>query len=341
MEIANGKSAGSGGALTNHGELTLERSTVRHSLSFGEGGGIWNAGQLTLISSTIAGNASADAGGGVYHFSGSLTVRHSTISDNVSFFELGGGVLGGDEGVTFENSITAGNEAYGNFGSADPLGGDYWGAIEWGIYEPTLLGQNFIGGDPKLSPLADWGSPTSVMPPLPGSPVIEGAVLLSSTPATDQLGNVRPSGPLPDIGAVEAVAFANLSLADSDSDGIPDLLEASYRLTVGIDDSAVDSDGDGSTDAQEIANMTNPFDSSDYLRITGFERISAESELATFLISFSTFPGLGYSIESDQNLDFSGLDHSEIVSPFVAEGYSASFEIQLRPARDFVRVKRN
>jgi hypothetical protein len=129
---------------------------------------------------------------------------------------------------------------------------------------------NLVSGDPKLAPLASYGGPTSTMPPLTNSPAIDATFRRADTQMTDQRGAPRQSGPRPDIGAVEAFPFSSISLKDSDSGGIGDRLKAIYQLTVGIDDSGKDQDGDESSDSEEIANMTNPVDSSSVLKITSF-----------------------------------------------------------------------
>jgi hypothetical protein len=58
------------------------------------------------------------------------------------------------------------------------------------------------GVDPKLGPLANNGGPTKTHLPQPGSPAINGAVMVSGV-TTDQRGITRPQGPKPDVGSVE------------------------------------------------------------------------------------------------------------------------------------------
>ncbi|MCF7734163.1 MAG: LamG domain-containing protein, partial [Akkermansiaceae bacterium] len=131
-------------------------------------------------------------------------------------------------------------------------------------------GDAVIVGNPLLAPLDYYGRPTKTMPLLPGSPAIDGALLRDDTPAFDQRGDSRPSGPRPDIGAVEAFAFSMIPLIDTDNDGIDDRLEPAYGLVVGVDNRATDSDGDGSPDGQELFNMTDPTNPSDNFRILSF-----------------------------------------------------------------------
>ncbi len=333
LNIADGKSDLSGAGIYNHGHLTLERSTVCHNFSFMDGGGIYNTGQLVLTNSTVAANRAADAGGGIYNDLGSISAIHSTISDNTATLAAGGGI-GNNGSVWLENSIVAGNHAVTY--TVDFNLHDFSG------HDPTETGSNFRTGNPRLGPLGNYGSGVRTMPPLPGSPVMEAATLLAFTPTTDQLGNPRPSGPLPDLGAVEAFAFSTLHLADTDDDDFPDILESAFGLVVGIDDSTTDSDGDGSSDADELRNMTDPFDPADSFRITGFTPTSGfdPQTLPAFTVSFPTFPGLRYSIEADRNLDYQGSDQKVILGPFVATGFHQQVDVVLRTGRDFIWVKR-
>ena len=70
-----------GGAVVNHGTLTLTNSAITDS-SAREGGGIANDGTLHLVSSLVSGNQATLAGGGVFSLDGAVTIEQSTISDN-------------------------------------------------------------------------------------------------------------------------------------------------------------------------------------------------------------------------------------------------------------------
>jgi len=97
---------------------------------------------------------------------------------------LTGGIrYDGGGAFSLYNSIVAQNTAGDVFGSFDGT-------------------PNLIGGDPRLSPLADNGGPTWTMALLPDSPVIDAAATLPDV-TTDQRGVVRPYGTAPDLGAYE------------------------------------------------------------------------------------------------------------------------------------------
>ena len=201
----------SGGGIYNYeGILTIESSTVaQNKIWFGYGGGIANDGVLNLINSTVARNHVEDGGGGGIQNTqwGWTTLRHSTISDNFCWYDVEGaaGVSGID--IDLENSIIAGNWGL-NFRPSDTDGNIH-----------SSRGANLIGGDPMLAPLSNYGGRTLTMPPLAGSPAIDAAVPLGTSPATDQRGFPRIAGAAPDIGAVELQQRSVDTLVDED-DGV-------------------------------------------------------------------------------------------------------------------------
>ncbi len=335
--FSSNHTATDGGAISNGGIMEVWNSTFSGNSATGSGGaissGIFRNGTMTIRNSTFAGNIAGVSGGAIR--AGTVKLIHSTLSGNSCPFGIGGALAittGGETppgiGFSISNSVVAGNSA----GSNDEISGM--------VQEP--LGVNFIGGNPVLAPLAIYVGSTATMPPLPGSPLIEAALLLASTPPTDQAGHSRPSGPHPDIGAVEAFPFSSLPLVDSDTDGIDDRLEGTYGLTVGDDDSDRDTDGDGSTDAMEIANMTDPTDPHSLLNILQFSPTGSFNALThpEFDLTFRSFPGLYYTLECSENLDFS-LPTLRSSPLGTASGFTTTERIILLPGRDFVRVRRD
>jgi predicted outer membrane repeat protein len=322
----NNHSDANGGAIETKGQLVLRNCTFAGNSAAGQGGAIhtsWEENCSTDISNcTFAGNTSGGHGGAIAGYF--CTLKHCTLSGNTAGSGLGGGLfnlaINSDDPNVIENSIISGNTGLDLTGES---------AIIWA--------HNFLGSVAKLAPLANYGGRTMTMPPLPGSPVIDAGILLTSTPATDQLGAPRPRGPLPDIGAVEAFPFSSIPLLDSDGDGIDDRLEPAYGLVVGNDDSSRDSDGDGSPDAEEIANMTDPQNPASLLRILSFTRLP---DGQTFRLTYSAFPGLSYTLESDQNLDFHGP--TARTTPLgAATNNTGTVDLIPMSGRDFFRIRRN
>ncbi len=89
-----------GGGVHNRGTLHMNRCTIRDCrvliLIFDTtGGGVYNRGNLTMTNCTITGNRSEPfgtlcngmqkgLGGGLYNYSGTMTLRHCTVTNNVA-----------------------------------------------------------------------------------------------------------------------------------------------------------------------------------------------------------------------------------------------------------------
>lgn len=218
----------SGGAITMTADppaaptLEIVRSTLsgNESKAASAGGAIWLHGfDLDIDSSTLSDNT-ADAAGGAVAIDGpgSVTVRASTIADNV-------GGSGGDNLAVGAGGLTMGSTVL----ATGPGGTNCSGVVVF-----TSLGSNQItdtscgtggqpgdvvpAGDPLLDPLADNGGPTWTRMPQAASPLVDAvapAACASSTP--DQRGVERPVGSACDIGAVERDLDARVALV------VPDL----------------------------------------------------------------------------------------------------------------------
>lgn len=220
----DGNHARWGGAIYNSGSLSLNQCTLVGNKTLAAtsagGGALFNqAGTLTINQSTLTGNQSyseeGSLGGAIYSIGGSLAINQSTITENLSE-GAGGGIYGEGGSFLVFNSIVARNEADSN----SDIGGTY-----------TLKGTNFIGGDPLLLPLGNYGGPTQTMPPRPESPVVDAGsdktdVLIPPFPdflptlflfPSDQRGVPRLSGHHVDIGAVELQAIRPLVINTDDS----------------------------------------------------------------------------------------------------------------------------
>lgn len=100
--------------------------------------------------------------------------------------------------------------------------------------------------------------------------------------------------------------------------------------------------GSPAIDAEELANMTDPFDSGSLLKILSFTQAPGFDALVNpvFDITFSSFPELSYSIECDQSLDFASP--ATRVHPLGTAGnHTGTARIRLLPDRDFIRVRRD
>lgn len=353
-------------SLTDGGGGMFDRfstlgSSVRNSTFTGNsavfGAGIYRSdGDFEITNCTVFDNhATTNAGGGLYTQLCNVTITHSTFVGNTAGGFGGGGLLLSGGTTVLANSVVAGNTSPAGPTGADirnlsslltTLGGNVIGDNTSVTAEFPEDGV-FVGGNtlalvnPLLAPIGSYGGTIETMPPLPGSPCIEGASLLAGTPALDQRGRPRPSGPLPDLGAVEAAQLSHLVLIDSDGDGIDDRLELAYsQLTVGVDDRALDSDGDGSPDGEELANMTDPNDPNDKFKVSSFTKGPGFDPVSNrvFEMTIATFPGLQYELEMDSGLtNFLPIPGSD----FIADGFSTTLEVQVTESGGFIRAKRN
>ena len=209
LTITNGKASapgyGYGGGIWNWGVLTVNQCTLAgNSANFG-GGGIMNYfGILVVNESTLTGNSASIVGGGIYNLEGAVTVNQSTVTGNAASgggsYPSCGGIYDQDQygSIALFNSIVAGNTSPNITGYSAGLNSyTYYGGF-------TLTGVNLTNGTPLLASLGHYGGPTPTMPPLPGSPAIDGCTN-GSTFTTDQRGYPRSVGRAPDIGAVEGV----------------------------------------------------------------------------------------------------------------------------------------
>jgi len=215
LTITNGNAVGSnGGGILNNGVLTLNNSTLSGNTSpFGSGGGIYSVSVLTLNSSTLSGNSAYE--GGAIRNSGSMTLNNSTLSANDA--DYGGGIVNYST-LTLNNSTLLGNSSNNegggiyNFSTLNSTNSIIAGNTA--PTNPNISGtigsdiNNLTSGDPQLAPLGDYGGPTQTMPPLAGSPAIDGGLTSATNSLTDQRGIPRVlTGSVGatevDIGAVE------------------------------------------------------------------------------------------------------------------------------------------
>ena len=345
--------ANSGGGILNQGNLTVLACTLQNNQATQGtdpgGGGIESVyGTLTLNNSTLVGNSAGHYGGGIETASGQTVIANCTIVENNA--PRGGGMASASGAVDplFEthvmNSIIASN-------SINDV--DFESDISGTINNFVSAGHNLIGngealpsfnqtGDltnaaPLLAPLGNYGGPTLTTPPLPGSPVIEGGGRDSALPG-DQRGAARPAGYHPDIGAVEAFPFSTIPLVDTDGDGMDDRMELGYfgNLTTATTNS--DFDHDGSRDRDELGNMTDPRDAASLFKIDYFAFYEPGTNGPVYLVDFTSFPGLSYTIERDQDPSFSAPQMEDVG---VVNDYQTGMLIELNSDQEFFRVRRN
>jgi predicted outer membrane repeat protein len=103
-------------AITNYGNLTLERMRMEDNHADGSGGAIYNSGTLRIVRSTLEDNTSDFNGGAIYAYYGSdITIERSTFEYNTAS-NSGGAIAKVDGNLTISRSTFDSNRA--NFGGA-------------------------------------------------------------------------------------------------------------------------------------------------------------------------------------------------------------------------------
>ncbi|MGJ8723186.1 MAG: choice-of-anchor Q domain-containing protein [Roseibacillus sp.] len=279
------------------GVIRLEGCTLSDNTAVDGSGGIEVDGplaQLFLTNCTLAGNQSTGAsatGGAIDLKDGLVILNHVTVVGNSST-GAGGGISKNGGQLFAANSIIAQNSAASD--------NDLSGTID------VVSAPNWIGGDPMLQVLGDYGGPTETMPPLFGSPVIDQGDILSTPPVTtsfDQRLLSRPSGFGSDLGATElemtvvntfidendGIEVGDVSLRDAVAAGSknitfepyladetitlingPILVSGSVDITTGFVDDSITIDGDGMSRLFELS-------AGDSLGLTGFTLTGGQS----------------------------------------------------------------
>ncbi|MEA2426923.1 MAG: hypothetical protein QOF37_551 [Thermoleophilaceae bacterium] len=230
VTITGGHSGGGGGAVSNHGTLTLTNDAiVANTATFGGGVANGTDRSLTISGSTLSGNsaaggsapsgASGGQGGGAIYNKGTATIINSTISGNTAGQNAVSGGLGG--GIFTETGKTTNldfvtldrNQATGTSPPAGGnLGGDGTVYLSSSIFAggiPDNCSQfpstpspgdhsiaddascGTLEGDAKLGPLQNNGGSTDTEMLLPGSAAKDAGELAQCDPASP------PQAPFP------------------------------------------------------------------------------------------------------------------------------------------------
>ena len=215
LTLTNGNPGGAnaGGAIIAASESLLEiAACTLAGNSSSQGGAIENAGTCVLIECTVAGNHANNNGGAIDNNQGLLQLFQCTLNDNSSG-GFGGGVANYQNTLAVTNCVLAGNTSTIGGGGSDiynfpasivSAGGS--NLVQSVVNNGGTLNGNstFIFKAPLLSPLGNYGGLTATMPPLPGSPALDGgSTLAAGNLPTDQRGYYRFRGARVDIGAVE------------------------------------------------------------------------------------------------------------------------------------------
>ncbi|MEM7561411.1 MAG: choice-of-anchor Q domain-containing protein [Pseudomonadota bacterium] len=249
--LFDGNTAGSfGGAIytgsTAGASTTVLRSSFDGNSADSGGGAIASFGDLTVRGSTFFNNDSMDigpssdvGGGGILGRGSNTRIYHSTFSSNTSNSGRGDNIL--FSGLTVTSSFEM-VSSISTDGDCVALAGPTAQSIN-NLVEPTTTTTSFqcrLGAANNAfnanALLGNYGNRTGslpVMPPLAGSPAIDGAVL-NGVDVVDQRGRSLLND-TPDIGAVEHIKPD--SFEDNDVFTNPSMLQDAGRFeNLSIDD---------------------------------------------------------------------------------------------------------
>jgi parallel beta-helix repeat protein len=215
---------GHGGGIAISGNPIIQGNTfidngVRGGKAYG--GGLACIGDTPLIQNNVFDHNHADggdsSGGGIYCLEGSPIIRNNTFSNNTVGTEFSNGSGGGiavslasnaiiHSNIVVSNTATSGGGIYiGYHGDPSLDYNDVWNNTG-GNYYDINPGLHDISLDPLLVDHANGDFHLA-----PGSPCIDAGDPLNYPP-TDFEGDLRPSGPAPDIGADEYVLRSAFSV---------------------------------------------------------------------------------------------------------------------------------
>jgi len=240
LTLIGGKTSGTGGAIRNHGNLTLNevhvlrsqaedggalhnasdaQAEITHS-SFtqnqasNDGGAIFNQGDLNLANATLANNSAAQGGGFSSAGMSNTSLNSVTVAENSASSQAGGVFSELSSTIEISNTLVANNSA--------PSGPDMAGTFN--SQGHNLIGTSAGAGGFLDTDLLDTNAQlmslnsTESLPYfglLHTSPAIDAAFGSVEQDATDQIGTPRLLGSSVDIGAVEQSLLKVTSTADS------------------------------------------------------------------------------------------------------------------------------
>ena len=302
-----GNTADRGGGIFSAGTLVIERSTIAHNNAVGGttgfGGGIQiGDGTASLVNTTVSGNSAEVQGGGIWTQE-NLELTHVTIADN-----FGAGLhqqFAGAERTLATNVLFARNFG-GNCAGTTPVIESTNGLSDDGACEFDGP-DNQVVADSRLDFLRDNGGETDTQAPLFNSPAVDTG--LTPCVATDQRGTARPQGGECDIGAVEVVPPATLTVKTVVSGGGWLAEDFTIRVTRNGGDAIDPRPGNGTVEGDSFPIPAGTYRlgaeaARGYVATPGpgcegdIVLAPAEIKTCTITFSFSTPPDNGLVIES-------------------------------------------
>ena len=249
VTVLGGQSLGSGGGIhvRSGGEARVTNVLVEATWAY-EGGAVAveSGARLDLLHATLVECYASIAGGGVHASGATVDLSHTVVAYNMA--SVGGGIFvestvesGDEEGTEVEvPGVVTGtfNDVYGNrsgdYEGMEPLAPETNLSVEPGFVR--LEDDRTVAGDDvhlrPVSALVDAGDPD---------------------------GGRDPDGSVADLGVYGGPEADFSYYEDGDEDGMADGFESAVGLDPTVDDASSDPDGDGLTNLEEAAVVSDPF----------------------------------------------------------------------------------
>lgn len=204
LQLEGGSRHASGGAISVYGSLTVEDCRFAGNSSGVDGGAVVNRGTLIARRSRFTSNVAAKIGGAIFNFNGTALIERSLFDGNwVTNADGFGGALANVGSLTLTGSTLSGNgsQLYGALslvtGTATIVGatvtantgGVFANSGQAGVIRNSIIaantgfqlhggfapgsGNNLVGSNPRLGPLADNGGDLPSHAPRPNSPALD------------------------------------------------------------------------------------------------------------------------------------------------------------------------
>ncbi|MEK7950754.1 hypothetical protein [Luteolibacter soli] len=141
--------------------------------------------------------------------------------------------------------------------------------------------------------------------------------------------------------SLAGVKTTRMEVIDTDGDGISDAFEMAYAGNLTTLAANHDQDADGFSDVDEYESMTNPFDPSNFFRVTKVEQASADGSATK--LTWTSAPNRRYVVEHSNDMGTSTKWHVSALDPaqFTADSgdFTTRTTLDVAAVRRFFRVK--
>jgi hypothetical protein len=299
-----GGAGGAGGGIYNTGSLIIKQSTIAGNTAFanlnsvgGNGGGIYSTGTISITNSTLSGNSADGLGGGIVSSGAASILLNSTVVSNTAVAD--GANLDATGSVTLKNTILAGGGGFNCSATTT------FTSLGHNLSDDTSCASLTAGGDLNNTPaslgaLSNNGGQTETHLPQSGSSAINNGTN-SGCPFEDQRHVGRPQGGICDIGSVEVVLPAAITVTDCSEHGLDAALFNGGAITFNCGGN--EAPATITISAQKVINSDTTIDGGNKVSISG------GGTTGIFSVIADTYLGLANLTLSNGTMDYN-VSHS-------------------------------